>query len=82
MVIRTGIDQWEWDEMRILIVFPHTSNADHRQIYWYIFGLVKLFRGSRAGMGSAGDLGSAVSWGRGRGAPAEIEFGAFLTEPS
>jgi len=23
-----GIDQWEWEEMRILIVFPHTSTLE------------------------------------------------------
>ena len=58
------------------------DHSVHRRIYGYIFGEASCFEARRAdsGMGSAGGLGSAVSspsgvWG---GAPAEIEFGAFL----
>ena len=29
-----GIDQWKWEGMGILIVFPHTSNLSYPRLKW------------------------------------------------
>ena len=44
-----GIDQWEWEGMGILIVFPHTSTAE-----------ASLLSGSAAPVVAAGGGGECV----------------------